>query len=200
MPPSCSWNVKRQNVVGPGTVADIVGRVRDELRKETEAARSETERERKTRVSEMADADRRHSQELGDRDKTYRTQLSTVVDQLAHERSRSEKLETSVSGIARILAWVITAPILGALVVAIAVVALFPMIGASSLPPALQLTLKLLTVFFGFTGGAFGLTALSLHSPMQRSIENRICAKLLPKSRLIEGAAKRLLPPDRDVS
>ena len=170
---------EESETIGPGTVADIVQRVRDEHRRETESARTEVARERSARLAERAEVTERFGRLLTEKEEAFSTSLSDVVAQLAYERDRSDSLQTSIAGIARILAWIFAFPILGLAVAIVAVVAVFPFISSASIPPALQTALQVLTVLVSFLGGAFGLSAFSFGRKLQQSVERRIYARLV---------------------
>jgi hypothetical protein len=180
--------------ITPGTVADIIKRVREEHQRETEAARADAKHERESRLEEQLRADERLAHELVERDARYGEQMSIVMDELRTERERYGTLEKSVSAIASMLAWALTVPVIGLIIVAVAVVAVFPLIGASSLSPTMKAVLQVLTVMFGFASSAFGLSALSLGRALQSRIERRIRSKLISDSTLSSTDTKDLPP------
>jgi hypothetical protein len=165
--------------IGPGTVSDIVDRVREEQKRETEHAKAEAVKEREARIAAQSEAESRVKTAVAETEAVFSGKLATVADQLTYERTRSEGLERSVASIARFLSWILTFPVLGVAIVAIAVIAVFPFISASSLPPAARILLQTLTVLLSFAGGAFGLSAVALGRALQQRVERKIRKILL---------------------
>lgn len=164
----------------PGSVAEIIERVKREHLRHADEARAEAARERAQREKEVAEAHELRQQELVAAERTYVERLTALSAELESERKRSTSLETGLVGVVRFLAWLCAMPMVGVAVAAVAAVTLFPVIGGTSLPKAAQVALQALTVLVGFGGGIFGWSALSLGKPLQASIERRLIARLLP--------------------
>lgn len=169
---------EESDTIGSGTVADIVQRVRDEHQREAANARTEAAAERLRRMEEQSLAEERRLRELEEKDKIYGERLTALRGELTEEQGRVAALEGAILGISRILAWMLTVPVLGVILATVTAAILFPVIDASTLPAGVRTVLHVVAVLVGLAGGIFGLSALSLAKPLQRKIETRIASIL----------------------
>jgi hypothetical protein len=96
---------------------------------------------------------------------------------LHQERLRAGQLANNLEGIAALVASTISYLVTTLVTVFVVVIAIFPLLDSTELPPFLQRLAQGVTVLLGILGGVFGFAAV----PWGRKLRNRIKSKILQR-------------------